>query len=175
MPSYQIDPTHSSIAFTARHMMFAKVHGRFGRFTSELGLDPADLGHSSVKVEIDASSIDTGVADRDNHLRSVDFLDVANHPTIRFESRKVETSGERVTVTGDLTIRGATRSVSLEVTKEGQGKDPWGNQRVLFAAKTSILRSDFGLTWNQAIEAGGVLVSDKIEIAIDVQAVEQKG
>lgn len=175
MASFQIDPTHTSIGFTARHMMFAKVHGRFGGFTSELVLDPVDLTRSSVKVEIDASSIDTGVADRDNHLRSPDFLDAAKFPTLRFVSRSIAKTDDGYSLTGDLTIRDVTRSVTLEVAAEGQGKDPWGNQRLLYSAKTSIQRKDFGLTWNQALEAGGVLVSDKIEIQIEVQAVEQKG
>lgn len=175
MASYQIDPTHSSIGFTVRHMMFSKVHGRFGRFTSELALDSADLTRSSVKVEIDAASIDTGVADRDGHLRSPDFFDAAKFPTLRFESRSIAKTADGYQMTGDLTIRDVTKSVTLDVTAEGQGKDPWGNQRALFSAKTNILRSEYGLTWNQALEAGGVLVSDKIEIQIDVQAVEQKG
>jgi len=171
MTTYSIDPTHSSVAFSVRHMMFAKVRGRFAKWTTDLALDPRDLSKSSVKVTIDAASIDTGVADRDAHLRSADFFDVEHFPTLSFESTSVAQSAAGASVTGNLTIRGITRPVTLELEALGGGKDPWGNERRLYSAKASILRSEFGLTWNQALEAGGVLVSDKIEIEVEVQAV----
>jgi polyisoprenoid-binding protein YceI len=123
---------------------------------------------------IDASSIDTGLADRDTHLKSADFLDVAGHPEITFKSTRVEKlGGERLRVAGDLTIRGTTREVVLDVEYAGQTKDPWGNVRAGFAAKTVIERKDFGLSWNQVLEAGGVLVGDSVTIEIEVEAVQQ--
>lgn len=170
---WNIDTTHSAIGFSVRHMVVAKVRGRFATWSSKVQLDPSDLTRSSVEVEIDASSIDTGVADRDNHLRSADFFDVARFPSLRFKSEKVEkVSGDRYRVHGDITIRDITRPIALDVEYGGQGKDPWGNQRVAFSATTSLSRSEFGLKWNQALEAGGVLVGDKIEIEIEVQAVQ---
>ena len=175
MTTYAIDNTHSSVSFSVRHMMFAKVRGRFGSFTTELSLDTNDLSKSSVKATIDAASIDTGVADCDNHLRSADFFDVEKFPTLTFASTGVTKSKDGYTLNGDLTIHGVTKPVSLELEALGGGKDPWGNDRQLFSAKTSISRSDFGLTWNQALEAGGVLVSDKIEIEVEIQAVGKAG
>ena len=171
MASYTIDPTHSSVGFSVRHMMFAKVRGQFAKWSTDLALDPTDLAKSKVTATIDASSIDTGVADRDAHLRSADFFDVANHPSLTFVSTGVAKKGDGYALAGDLTIRGVTKPVTLELEALGSGKDPWGNERRLFSAKTTIQRSDFGLTWNQALEAGGVLVSDKIEIELEVQAV----
>lgn len=170
---WNIDPTHSSIGFSVRHMVVAKVRGRFAGWSSNVQLDPTDLTRANVEVEIDASSIDTGVADRDNHLRSADFFDVARFPTLRFKSTRVEkVSSDRYRVHGDITIRNVTRSITLETEYGGQGKDPWGNQRVAFSATTSLSRSEFGLKWNQALEAGGVLVGDRIEIELEVQAVQ---
>jgi polyisoprenoid-binding protein YceI len=125
-------------------------------------------------VTIDASSIDTGVADRDGHLKSPDFFDVAQHPELRFVGTRVQArSGDEIDVIGDLTIRGITREVVLRVEQRGQANDPWGNVRAAFSAKTTIDRKDFGLTWNQALETGGVLVGDKVEIEAEIQAVKQ--
>ena len=125
-----------------------------------------------MEVEIDAASVDTGIADRDGHLRSADFLDVASHPKLVFRSRQVEqTAPERLRVTGDLTIRGGTREVVLDVESGGVGKDPWGNVRTGYTATTSIQRSDFGLTWNQALETGGLLVADRVDVEIELQAI----
>lgn len=162
--SWNIDPTHSSINFSVRHMVFAKVRGRFGKFSGkiELGATP------SAEATIETASIDTGVADRDGHLRAADFFDVEKFPAITFKSKKVEKNR----VTGDLTIRDVTREVVLETEDGGQAKDPWGNARVAFSAKTSIDRRDFGLKWNQALETGGVLVGEKIEIELEIQAVK---
>lgn len=171
MTTFSIDPTHSAIHFSVRHMVFAKVRGSFGSWRAELTLDAADITRSSVKVEIDAASIDTGVADRDQHLRSADFLATEEFPTIRFESTGVEGSGSELKLQGNLTIRGVTRPITLDVERLGEGKDPWGNQRLGFSAKGSLDRKQYGLNWNQVLEAGGVLVGDKVEIEIDIEAV----
>src|SRR5690606_19529041 len=170
---WTIDTTHSSIHFTVRHMVFAKVRGRFGAWSGNIHIDEQDLTRSSVEVELEGASIDTGVAERDNHLRSADFLDVEQFPSLRFKSTRVEQlGGERYRFLGDLTIRGVTREVSLEVQYAGQAKDPWGNQRVAFTGTTALDRSDFGLTWNQVLEAGGMVVGNRIDIELEVQAVK---
>jgi polyisoprenoid-binding protein YceI len=172
--SWQVDGAHSAVNLTVRHMVISKVRGRFTKWSAKLALDSADLSRSAVEVEIEAASIDTGVADRDNHLRSADFLDAQKFPTLRYRSRRVEApSKDRLRVTGDLTIRDVTREVVLDVEYGGQGKDPWGNQRVGFSATTSINRKDFGLTWNQALETGGLLVADRVDIEIELQAIRQ--
>jgi len=171
--TWNIDPNHSSIGFSARHMVFAKVRGRFARWSGTFRLDEEDLTRSAVEVEIDAASIDTGVADRDAHLRSPDFFDVARFPKLRFASKKVEKSGDgHYRISGDLTIRDVTRQVVLQAEYGGQAKDPWGNQRVGFTATASIERGDFGLKWNQVLEAGGVLVGERIDVEIELQAVK---
>lgn len=170
--AWNLDTTHSSINFSVRHMVFAKVRGRFGTWSGKVDLDPQDPAKSSIEVEIDGASIDTGVADRDNHLRSPDFLDVERFPTLRFKSTKVDKAGEgRYRIHGELTIREATREVVLDAEYGGQAKDPWGNTRVAFTASAAIERSAFGLTWNQVLEAGGVLVGDRVDIEIEIQAV----
>lgn len=172
--NWQIDGTHSSVGLTVRHMVISKVRGRFAKWNATLRLDTADLGRSAVEVDIEAASIDTGVADRDNHLRSPDFLDAQKFPILRYRSRRVEVlSPERLRVVGDLTIRDVTREVPLEVEYGGQGKDPWGNQRVGFTATASLNRKDFGLAWNQVLETGGVLVADRVDVEIELQAIQQ--
>jgi len=172
MTTYKIDTAHSKVGFSVRHMVFAKVRGHFTKWTAELALDPNDLTKSSVSVSLDASSIDTGEGQRDGHLKSPDFLDVEHFPKITFVSRKVERAGDKkYKVTGELTIRGVAGDVALDVEELGRGKDPWGNARIAFAAKASIERTDYGLKWNQALEAGGVLVGERVEFEIDVQAV----
>ncbi len=172
MTTYTIDNAHSDISFSVRHMMFAKVRGHFTKWTATLAFDEANASASSVEVTIDAASIDTREPQRDGHLKSADFLDTEKYPKITFKSRKVEPSGARkYKVTGDLGIRGVTHEAVLDVEETGKGKDPWGNQRVAFLAKGSINRQDYGLKWNQALEAGGVLVGEKVEIEIDVQAI----
>lgn len=171
--TWNIDAAHSGIHFSVRHMVFAKVRGRFGTLRGAVALDPQDLTRASVEAEIDAGSIDTGVADRDKHLRSPDFLDVERFPVLRFQSTQVEKAGgDRYRVHGNLTIRDVTREVVLDAEYSGQAKDPWGNQRVAFTAKTSIERGDFGLQWNQILETGGVLVGERIDIELEVQAVQ---
>jgi polyisoprenoid-binding protein YceI len=172
--NWQVDGAHSAVNLTVRHMVISKVRGQFTKWSAKLALDTADLSRSSVEVEIQAASIDTGVADRDAHLRSGDFLAAEKFPTLRYRSRRVEApSKDRLRVVGDLTIRDVTREVVLDVEYGGQGKDPWGNQRAGFSATTSINRKDFGLTWNQALETGGLLVADRVDIEIELQAIRQ--
>ena len=169
--TWNIDATHSTVGFSIRHMVFSKVRGRFAKYTGAIQLDD-DLAASWVEVTIDAASIDTGTAQRDEHLRSVDFFDAEHFPELRFKSTRVEDAGKgRLRVLGDLTIRDVTREVELDVEPAGRGKDPWGNERIGYIAKTSIDRKDFGLRWNQLLEAGGVLVGYRVDIALDIQAV----
>jgi polyisoprenoid-binding protein YceI len=170
---WNIDASHSSLQFSVRHMVITKVRGAFKAYTGSLELnEEKDLELAKVDVVIDAASIDTAEPKRDEHLRATDFLDVANYPTLRFESRTIQRRGERYQVEGDLTIHGVTRQVVLDAEFQGQAKDPWGGLRAAFNAKTSVNREDFGLTWNQALEAGGLLVGTKIDIEIEVQAVK---
>jgi len=170
---WNIDVSHSAIAFSVRHMVIAKVHGRFARWSGAVTFDPKDPASAAVAVRIEAASIDTQVADRDTHLRSPDFLDVEKFPEIAFTSRSVAKSGEGWAVAGDLTLHGVTRPVTLAAEFAGTGKDPWGNQRAGFSAKVTLDRKDFGLVWNAALEAGGVLVGEKVEIAIELEAIQQ--
>ncbi len=171
---WEIDSGHSGVHFSVRHMVIAKVRGQFSRWSGTVVAEDGDLGRASVEVVIDGSSIDTGVADRDAHLKSQDFLDVARYPELTFKSRHVETSGdERLKITGDLTIHGVTREVVLDVEYAGRTRDPWGNERAGFAARTSIDRRDYGLVWNQVLEAGGLLVGERVDIEIEVEAVKQ--
>jgi polyisoprenoid-binding protein YceI len=169
---YNLDSAHSSVGFAVRHMMFAKVPGRFGAFRGTIALDPEQLDRSSVEVEIDAASIDTGTADRDNHLRSADFFDVEQFPKLTFKSTRIEhQGGDRYAVHGALTIRGVERDITLAAEYGGLAKDPWGNERALFTASGSVDRREYGLKWNQALEAGGVLVGERVELELEVQAV----
>jgi polyisoprenoid-binding protein YceI len=170
---WDIDVGHSAIHFWVRHMVISKVHGRFARWSGTLALDAADLTRSSVDVRIDAASIDTQVADRDAHLESADFLDVAAHPEIAFRSKRIERAGAGYRVVGELSLRGVVREVALDVEYAGTAKDPWGAERAGFSAKTSLDRREFGLVWNAALEAGGVLVGEKVEIAIELEAVKK--
>jgi polyisoprenoid-binding protein YceI len=170
---WNIDASHSNLQFSVRHLVITKVRGAFRSYRGTLELDENDgLGLAKVDVSIDAASVDTGEPKRDEHLRSSDFLDVAAHPTLRFQSRSIAREGTQYRITGDLTIRGVTRSVVLDAEFQGRGKDPWGGQRAAFSARTSVDRRDFGLTWNQTLEAGGVLVGTTIDIEIEVQAVK---
>ena len=172
--NWQVDGAHSAVSLTVRHMVISKVRGRFGRWSAKLALDSENLARSAVEVEIEAASIDTGVADRDAHLRSDDFLAAEKFPTLRYRSRRVDApSKDRLRVIGDLTIRDVTREVVLDVDYGGQGKDPWGNQRAGFTATASLNRKDFGLTRNQALETGGLLVADRVDIEIELQAIKQ--
>ena len=169
--TWNIDTAHSAIRFTVRHLVIAKVRGVFGSYRGTLQLDDQDLAKSSVKVEIDAASVDTKEEKRDAHLRSGDFLDAEQFPTLTFVSKRVELEGGKVTkVIGELTIRGTTKEVALEVDDLGRAKDPWGNEKIAFEATTRINRYDFGLKWNAALEAGGVLVGENVDITLEVQA-----
>jgi polyisoprenoid-binding protein YceI len=171
--TWNIDPAHTEVGFEVKHLMISKVRGRFGAVTGTIELDAADPSRSTVTAEIDVTSIDTRQEQRDAHLRSADFFDVENFPSITFRSRGVEAAGEgRYRVTGDLTIRGVTREVALDTTDEGRGRDPWGGERAAFSASLVIDRRDFGLTWNQALETGGLLVANDVRITLDVQAVK---
>jgi polyisoprenoid-binding protein YceI len=170
--NWNIDATHSGINFSIRHMVVSKVRGRFTRFSGTLAIDDGDLTRSVVEATIDASSIDTGTAQRDEHLRSADFFDVARFPELRFRSTRIERLAEdRYRVTGDLTVRDVTRPIALEVEYGGRARDPWGNERAGFVATASLDRKDFGLQWNQVLEAGGVLVGERVDIELEVQAV----
>jgi polyisoprenoid-binding protein YceI len=171
---WEIDSSHSSVHFAVRHLVIAKVRGSFGRWSGTVQVPDGDFARATVAFTIDAASIDTGVADRDAHLKSADFLDVAEYPELRFVGTRVEPRlGSEIDVVGDLTIKGITREVVLRVEQHGQTKDPWGNVRAAFTATTSIDRKDFGLTWNQVLETGGVMVGDRVEIEADIQAVKQ--
>lgn len=176
MPTSQwdFDLVHSSINFHVRHLMVSKVHGRFTKWSGVLQLDDEDLARSSVEVTIDASSIDTQEPKRDDHLRSADFLEVEKFPAVTFKSTQVTREGdERYRVTGDLTIHGVTRSVTLDVEGGARVADPWGGTRTGFSARTSISRKDYGLTWNVALEAGGFVVGDKLDITLEIEAVRK--
>lgn len=171
--NWRIDPNHSSILFIARHMVVARVHGRFERFEGTLAFDPDDLGNLTASVDIEAASVNTSAPDRDQHLRSPDFLDAQQHPTIAFRSTRMEKGGlTGWQLHGELTIRGVSKPVVLETRSIGKFSDPFGSSRFLFSAKTSINRSDFAITWNKALDNGGWLVSERLEIELDVQAVQ---
>lgn len=171
---WEIDSSHSSVHFSVRHLVIAKVRGSFGRWTGTVHVPDGDFSNATVDVTIDASSIDTGVEQRDAHLKSPDFFDVAEFPELRFVGKRVQPrSGSDIDVIGDLTIKGITREVTLHVERLGEAKDPWGNLRAAFSAQTSIDRKDFGLTWNQVLETGGVMVGDRVQIEAEIQAVKQ--
>ena len=171
--TWNIDPSHSTVGFTVRHLVISKVHGSFNTFTGTVVLDEQNPGASKVTARIEAGSIDTKEEKRDGHLKSPDFFDVEKFPAITFESTKVEKAdGNAYRVTGDLTLHGVKKSIALEAELLGIGKDPWGNQRAGFAAQVSLQRKDFGLNWNQALEAGGVLVGEKVDIQLDIEAVK---
>jgi len=171
---WEIDSSHSSVHFSVRHLVIAKVRGLFARWSGTVQVPDGDFSRATVAVTIDASSIDTRVADRDAHLKSADFLDVAQYPELRFVGRRVQArSGAEIDVVGDLTIKGITHEAVLRVEQHGQAEDPWGNVRAGFTAKTSIDRKDFGLAWNQVLETGGVMVGDRVEIEAEIEAVKQ--
>ena len=167
--TWNIDPAHTQAEFSVKHLMIATVRGHFGNVTGSVSMQNDDPTTASVKVSIDAKSIDTRDEKRDAHLRSPDFFNVEQYPTLEFRSTKVERGGNGLLVLGDLTIAGVTKPVTLDVEDEGRARDPWGNEKAAFRATTKIKRSDYGLTWNVALEAGGVLVGDDIKISIDAQ------
>lgn len=173
--TWKLDSAHTGVQFKVRHLMVSYVRGDFEIISGKIVYDEQDVSKSSADITIDVASINTRVAKRDKHLRSPDFLDVAKHPSITFKSKKVEKAGDgKLKMTGDLTIRGATREVVLEV--EGPTppiKDLQGKTRVGGVASTRINRKDFGLTWNKALEAGGVVVGDEVEITIDIEILKE--
>jgi len=172
---WNFDVAHSSVNFSVRHLMVSKVKGSFGSFRGQLQLEGDSLIPSSVDVSIDTASIETGVEDRDKHLRSADFFDVEKFPTMTFKSKRVEKpSSEGFQLVGDLSLHGVTKEVTLDVEIGGRQKDPWGSERVGYSATTRIDRKDFGLTWNQALEAGGIMVGDRVDITLEVEAVLAK-
>jgi polyisoprenoid-binding protein YceI len=171
---WNIDPAHSSAQFSVRHMMISSVKGEFTKITGRAVYDPEKPESLSAEATIDVNTINTREPDRDNHLKSADFFDVAKYPSITFKSKRATKGPDGLKLTGDLTIHGVTREVTLDV--EGPTpplKDPWGFTRVGASATTRINRKDFGLTWNQALEAGGVLVGDEVKITVDVELVAQ--
>ena len=172
---YDVDPSHSRVGFAAKHAMVTTVRGAFHDFTSEAHLDEENPANSSVRIEIKTASIDTGNGQRDEHLRTGDFLEVEAYPTITFASTKVEqTSDDTYAVTGDLTIKGISKPVTVNFEKTGAADDPWGNFRVGFEGKAVINRKDWGVNFNVALEAGGLLVSEKVTLEFDIAAVRRK-
>lgn len=168
---YDLDPAHTTVEFVVRHMMIAKVRGRFTKIAGHIDLADGSDVPTQLEVTIDAASIDTREPQRDAHLASPDFLDAATYPQITFRSSRIEGNGETFNVYGDLSVHGVTREIVLDTTFEGRGSDPWGNQRVGYEAHAKISRKDFGLNWNQALETGGVLVGDEVKIEISAEAV----
>ena len=171
--NWNLDPAHSAVTFSAKHMMITNVRGSMAIRDFDLDFDPKDVTASSVRVQLDAASIDTGQEARDQHLRSVDFLQTESHPTIDFVSTRIEPAGGDYRIHGDLTIRGVTRPVVLDAEFEGIVPNMQGGTRAAFSASTTIDRDDFGLNWNVALEQGGWLVSKKIKIEMDIAAVAE--
>jgi len=169
---WKLDPAHTIVEFSAKHLMITTVKGRISDIQGSIYADEQDPEFSYVEATLNAASIDTRTEQRDNHLRSADFLHVEQFPAIEFRSTKIEGDKEEFRLTGDLTVRGVTRPVTLDVTFEGQTKDPWGGERIGFSAKGKIDRRDFGLTWNQLLETGGLTVGNEIKINIEVEAVK---
>lgn len=169
--TWNIDPSHSEVSFQVRHLMVSKVRGSFSGFSGAItvGADSA-----SVSVEIDPATINTRDAGRDEHVRSGDFFDVANHPKWTFVSTGVTANGNDISITGDLTMRGVTKSVVLKGEFNGTNTDPWGNTKAAFEASTTVNRKDFGIEWNAPLETGGVLVGEDVKISLDIQAALQK-
>jgi polyisoprenoid-binding protein YceI len=172
--TYAIDPAHSEVGFAVRHLMISKIRGNFTGFSGPVTLGPDGDIPTSIEGVVDAASIATREEKRDGHLRSADFFDVENHPKLTFKSTSITGSGSDFTVVGDLTIRGTTKSVTLKGEVGGHTTDPWGNDRVGFSATTRINRKDFAVSFNQALETGGVMVSDEVDITLEISAVLQK-
>ena len=171
--TWKIDPAHSNAQFVVRHMMITNVRGGFSGMQGTVVYDPDDLNASSVDVTIDKNTLSTGDATRDTHVKSADFLDVENYPTITFKSKKITKDGDGLKIIGDLTMHGVTKEVALNVDgPTEEQKDPWGNIRVGASATTKIKRSDFGLTWNAALETGGIMLGDDIKLELDVSLIK---
>lgn len=172
--TWTIDASHSNVEFAVRHMMIATVKGRFADVSGTVTLDEQAPERSAVTVRIGAASIDTRTEQRDQHLRSGDFFAVEQYPELTFTSTGIARDGDGYRVTGDLTMRGVTKPVTLAVTEGGRTRDPWGNDRLAFSASTKLSRAEFGLTWNQLLETGGMVVGDEIRISLDVELVRDK-
>lgn len=171
---WAVDASHSSIDFSIRHMMIAKVKGTFQAFEAEIEANPADLTTAKINFSVGLASIDTRNTDRDNHLRSADFFDTENMPKMTFEAKQItSTDSNEYDVVGDLTLHGITRSEKFAVIFEGAGRDPWGNEKVGFSATGAINRSDYGLTYNAALETGGIMIGDEVKIMIEIEASKQ--
>ena len=171
--TFVLDPAHTEIGFVTRHAMVTKVRGSFEKFEGQAVVDGANPANSTLDVTIDAGSVNTRNADRDAHVRSGDFLDVETYPEITFRGTDFAVKGDVVDVTGDLTIRGTTKSVTIPFEFQGAAKDPFGNERIGFEGSADISRADFGLTWNAALETGGFLVADKVTLEFEVSAIKQ--
>jgi polyisoprenoid-binding protein YceI len=171
--AWQIDVSHSSVGFAVRHMVISTVRGHFNTFSGTLNIDEANPAHSWVEAEVDAASIDTRDANRDNHLRAADFFDVENYPKITFKSTSVEKNGDDYQVIGDLTLHGVTKAVAFDVEYSGIIKDPYGLNRAGFTATSKISRKEFGITFNGVLETGGAMVGDEVKLTLDFEAVSQ--
>jgi|SRR5690606_33158214 len=170
MAKWVVDQSHSSVGFEVKHMMVSKVRGKFNAYSAEIeAADLADLTTATIAFSFDVASIDTSSEDRDNHLKSADFFDVENNPTIDFKSTSITKDGDDYEVTGDLTIKGVTKSITFEVEYGGKGKNPWGVEVYGFEAEAKLNREEFGLTWNAALETGGVLVGKDIKIKVELE------
>lgn len=170
---YTIDPAHTTIGFVARHAMVTNVKGKFLDFTGSLHLDGENPARSTASLDVTMDSIDTGSADRDGHLKSSDFFKTDEFPTMTFRSTSAESlGGDDYRITGDLTVLGTTKPLTIDLEFNGAAKDPFGNERVGFEGKAELLRSEWGLTWNATLETGGVLVSDKIKLNFDISAIK---
>ncbi|MFE5810905.1 YceI family protein [Streptomyces sp. NPDC056491] len=171
---YVVDPAHSSIGFTVRHAMVTNVRGAFAEHEGTLHLDGSDPARSTASIDVKIASVDTGIADRDGHLRSGDFFDAETFPLMTFRSTTAAAlGGDLYRITGDLTIKDVTRPLSIDLEFNGSATDPYGNERAGFEGSAEILRSDWGLTWNAALETGGVMVSDKVKLTFDISAIKQ--
>jgi polyisoprenoid-binding protein YceI len=170
--AWKLDPVHSIVEFSAKHLMITTVKGRVTDIEGTIYTDENNPTNSSVEATLKAVSLDTRTDQRDQHLRSADFLDVEKYPEIRFRSTRIQGDKPKFKLTGDLTIRDVTKPITLDVEFEGETKDPWGGERVGFSATGKIDRREFGLTWNQALETGGVVVGNEIKISLEVQAVK---
>jgi len=171
--TYTLDPAHTNVEFVVRHLMITKVRGRFTKLSGIITLAPESHVPARVEAAIEAASIDTREAQRDDHLRSADFLEAERYPQLTFASSRIEGDERSFRIFGTLTIRGVSRPVAFDASFEGRVNDPWGNERVGYAAHTTINRKDFGLTWNQALETGGVVVGDEVRIELNVEAIAQ--
>ena len=172
--TYKIDPGHSDVSFRVRHLV-TQVSGKFSQFEGTILLDPAKMESSSVDFKVKAASIDTGVADRDKHLRSADFFDTDKFPEISFKSKSIKQTGkDEYAVTGTFTMHGVSKDLTLPVSFNGTVKDPWGNQRAGFSTETTLNRKDFGIVWNKALDSGGALLGDDVKVAINLETVKAK-